>query len=90
MKLIVGKKNNSDIKINPVTGRIEVFKEGGFSPISEEIPISKYKYQVASVGQFEAIEMSHERLSEFLLQLNEESLQYKSSVIKENGKYYIL
>lgn len=90
MKVLV-KKGSKELKVNPVTGSLEIMKENGeHTSIRKTINTNNNMVFSVGIGQFEAIEVTPIQLSEYLQCIDQEQLSYQCSVIKQKDKIYLL
>lgn len=89
MKLRVGKSNEGQTTINPITKVIEVLKDGAWVPVNEAQAASPIQHNM-QIGIFEPIEIGKDKLSEVLMILNAEKINYQYRVERQGNKYFLI
>ena len=89
MKLQVGRRKTSQVTVNPVTKELQILQDGSWVPAKDAAP-PPVNQPFIGIGKFEPIEVSKDKLSEILLQLNAEKFSHPYHVEKQGDKYFII
>lgn len=89
MKLQVGRTKSIQPTINPVTKELEVMQDGKWVPAKNTIKTVS-KQPSLRLGIFEPIEVPKDKLSELLLLLNSEKINYQYHIEKQGNSYFLI